>query len=216
MLAFARFLADQSGSEWDRNYIDLDHPIQKRIRNVVAAMCDLPEDQIAIGVDGCSAPNFAIPLRNAALGFARLSNPQQGGVNPLQRDAACRTIFDAMISHPDMVAGPGKFDTRLMEVTSGRMVSKGGAEGYQCIGIRAGALSPNSPGLGIALKIADGDSRGKVRAAVTLEVLHQLGAITENELVALAEFGPTFDLFNWRQLLVGKAYPVLELQIGAG
>ena len=216
MLAFARYLATQSGGEWDRNYIDFNHPIQQRIRNVIAAMCDLPQDQIAMGVDGCSAPNFAIPLRNAALGFARLSDPWAGDVFPPERAAACGTVFDAMTSNPEMVAGPGKFDTRLMEATSGRMISKGGAEGYQCVGIRAGALSPNSPGLGIALKIADGDSRGKARAAVTLEVLRQLGAITDDEFVALAAFGPTFDLFNWRQLLVGKAYPVLELQIGTG
>jgi L-asparaginase II len=98
-----------------------------------------------------------------------------------------------------------------MEVGGGRILSKGGAEGYQGVGLMPGALGPNSPALGIALKIADGDARNKVRAAVTLEVLSQLGALAPAELAALSDFGPRFPQFNWRSIVVGQAYPIFKL-----
>jgi L-asparaginase II len=175
-------------------------------------MCCLPVAEIGIGTDGCSAPNFAMPLFHAAWGYARLCDPVTSGVEPQARREACQTITAAMSSHPDMVSGHGHFDTRLMEQTQGRLVSKGGAEGYQSIGLQPGAIHPGSPALGIAIKIADGDARGKVRAAVGLEVLHQVGALSEDELHALSSFGPVFPILNWRKLKVGQASPTFQLE----
>ena len=190
------------------DYINPEHPIQKRILQTFSEMCDVKPEDVAIGIDGCSAPVFAIPLRNAALGYARLCDP--GGLAP-ERAAACRTIIDAMSTHPEMVSGPGKFDTRLMEVAKGKIVSKGGAEGYQHIGVMPGAMAP-SPGLGIAIKISDGDLRGRARPAVVLEILRQLGVLTSAELEELADLGPTFEIRNYRKVLIGKAYPVFAIK----
>jgi L-asparaginase II len=208
MVAFARMLGLPYGLE-NHPYIAMDHPIQKQILKTFAEMCSLPVNAVRMGVDGCSAPNFAVPLRNAALGFARLSDPAQLSES---RGEACQKIFKAMTTYPVMVGGPGSFDTSLMQATSGKIVCKGGAEGYQAMGIRAGTLGPGSPGLGITLKVSDGDDRGRVRPAVALEILRQLGAITAEEIDALTNYGPTFDLFNWRKVLVGKAYPCFELK----
>ena len=195
----------------DLPYIDPSHPLQQEILNTFAEMCQIPVEQVAGGIDGCSAPNFAVPLRVAALGFARLSDPQAGNVQPAARAAACRTITAAMMSHPDMVGGPGRFDTRLMQITQGRMVSKGGAEAFQGIGLMPGTLGPGSPAVGIALKIADGDNRQMVRAAVSLEVLRQLGALSASEQAALSDIGPCLPRHNWRKIEVGSAYPVFHL-----
>jgi L-asparaginase II len=74
-----------------------------------------------------------------------------------------------------------------------------------------GALSPGSPAVGIAIKIADGDDRRIVREAVTLEILRQLGALTESELEAMSAFGPQSQRFNWRKVVVGEAYPAFRL-----
>jgi L-asparaginase II len=191
------------------DYINPSHPVQQEILQTFAEMCVLPPEQIRHGTDGCSAPNFAVPLRSAALAFARLADPE--GLPPA-RAAACRTITTAMTSHPDMVGGPDSFDTMLMQATGGRIVCKGGAEGYQVLGLLPGACGPDSPALGIALKISEGDQRGQVRQAVTLEVLRQLGAITPAELEALAKFGPSYQLYNWRKLLVGEARTCFQLQ----
>jgi L-asparaginase II len=212
MLSYVR-LKQQLGEQLPRvDYIDLAHPVQKEILSTFAEMCDLPVDQVHIGIDGCSAPNFAVPLRNAALAFARLCDPESGAVHPSERAQACRIITSAMMESPIMVGGPGRFDTVLMQTAGGKIVSKAGAEAYQALGLMPGALGPGSPALGIALKIADGDDRRKVRTAVALEVLRQLGALSKGELEQLAEFGPTYKLYNWRKIMVGQAYPTFRLE----
>jgi L-asparaginase II len=215
MVAFSRMLAEKDPERASNlPYIDFKHPIQVEIRRAFAEMCALPVDGVAMGIDGCSAPNFAVPLHNAAHAFARLCDPQAGQVESPERAIACATVTSAMMSNPDMVAGFGRFDTRLMQVAAGRMVSKGGAEGYQGIGLMPGALGLGSPALGIAFKVADGDARQKVRPAVALEILRQLGALSPDELIALAEFGPTFPVPNWRKIIIGQAYPLFTLQHG--
>lgn len=210
MLAFTRLALTQA--EGGQPYIDPEHPIQQIIRQTFAEMCALPVEQVHVGIDGCSAPNFAVPLRNAALAFARLCDPEAGQVAPPARQEACRTITAAMMSHPDMVAGPERLDTCLMETCRGRLVSKGGAEAFHGIGLMPGALGAGSPAMGIALKIADGDGRKRVVEAVVLEVLRQLGVLSAAELTSLAAFGPTFPVYNWRKLEVGRGYPAFELE----
>jgi L-asparaginase II len=201
------------------NYLDLGHPIQQVILATVAQMCGLPVDQVELGTDGCSAPNFAMPLYHAALGFARLCDARS--MAP-ERASACRRIVAAMMANPVMVSGKGCFDTRLMETCEGRLVAKGGAEGYYALGILPAALGHSSPGVGIALKIADGDlsirkangdSYNRVRPAVMLEILRQMGYIGQKELEALgADFAPTRQVLNLRKLVTGEARTVFSLQ----
>ena len=116
-----------------------------------------------------------------------------------------------MTASPLMVGGPGRFDTRLMELTRGSIVSKSGAEAYQGMGLMPGVLGPGSPGVGIALKISDGDDRKKVRTAVTIEVLRQLGVLSIQEMSVLADLGPEYPVENWRKIVVGRAHPTFTL-----
>ena len=190
------------------DYINPGHPVQQSILQAFAEMCGLEASQVDVGIDGCSAPNFAVPLRNAAYAYARLCDPS--GLPPA-RAQACRRISAAMTGNPFMVAGPARFDTNLMEIASGRLLAKGGAEGYQGIGLLPGALGPGSPALGIAFKVSDGDLGGRACSLASLEILRQLGAITKQELEALASFGPRA-LTNWRQITVGQLRPAFTLQ----
>jgi L-asparaginase II len=182
------------------DYINIKHPVQQSILKTFAEMAGLPVDKVVLGTDGCSAPNFAVPLRHAALAYARLCDP--GQLSP-ERASACRRITHAMMGNPDMVGGPGRFDTVIMELLGGRLLAKAGAEGYQGIGVMPGALGPGSPALGIALKISDGDSGGRARPCVAIEVLRQLGVISPREVEALAAFGPQ-RLYNYRKIQVGE------------
>jgi L-asparaginase II len=199
------------------DYINPEHPIQKTILETVAEMCQLAVEQVEVAIDGCSAPNFALPLYNAALGYARLCDPR--GLT-VERSTACRRITQSMMANPWMVGGPGRFDTRLMEVCSGRVVAKGGAEGYMAMGLTAGALGGDSAGVGIALKISDGDAENRtrpdpnsrVRPAVSLEILRQMNYLTDKELEALAEFGPLRPVANWRKIEVGQGRPAFTLK----
>lgn len=207
MLAHARLRGLPLG-----NYLDLDHPVQASILQAFAEMCGMEPGQVVLGIDGCSAPNFAVPLQKAALGYARLADPQ--GCSP-ERSAACGRIFQAMTSHPDMVAGPDRFDTLLMQTItrrgSGRIVVKGGAEGYQAIGLQPGVLGAGSPGVGIAFKVSDGDAGGRARPVATLEILRRLGAISQVELDALSRFARR-PIYNQRTLQVGEIRPAFELR----
>ena len=212
MLAYARMrglpIAD---------YINPEHPVQKTILETFSEMCGMEPERVEIGTDGCSSPNFAIPLSNAALGFARLCDPRSLSQ---ERAAACRRITSAMMTNPVMVSGAGRFDTRMMEVCCRRILAKGGAEGYMAMGILAGALGAESPGIGIVFKVADGDLavreadggfRNRVRPAMALEILKQLGYVSEKELEALAEFGPVRPVTNARRIVVGESHPAFSL-----
>jgi L-asparaginase II len=210
MLALARFLGLPLS-----DYIDPGHPVQERILNALSEMCAIEPERIALGIDGCSVPTFAIPLRAAATGYARLADPS--GLLPA-RAAACRRIFGAMASHPFLVAGPGRFDTLLIEAGRGRVVAKGGAEGYHGIALAPGAAGPGSPALGIALKVSDGDQGRpsdsppgqRAGARAVLAVLEALGAL-EEERRQLDGFKER-RLTNWRGLEVGEIRACLRLE----
>ena len=200
------------------DYISPEHPIQKSILEAVSEMCGMEAGRVEVGTDGCTAPNFAVPLSNAALGFARLCDPRSLSQ---ERAAACRRITSAMMANPVMVSGAGRFDTRVMEVCAKRILVKGGAEGYLAMGVMPGALGAESPGIGIVFKVSDGDLsardadgffRNRVRPAMALEILKQFGYVSESELEALAEFGPVRPVTNARKIVVGEAHPVFTLK----
>jgi L-asparaginase II len=197
------------------NYLDPSHPIQQDILAVISEMCGIEKEDIELGVDGCSAPNFALPLFNAALGMARLCDPR--GLNET-RAVACKKVTAAMTAYPEMVANHGEFDTELMKAGAGKIVTKRGAEGFQIVGLMPGVYGEN--GVGIAMKIVDGDaahmdnelvSSNRVRPAVAIEILRQLNALDESQLKALSGFGPSKELTNYAGLHTGESHPVFDL-----
>jgi L-asparaginase II len=200
------------------NYLDIEHPVQQDILEAFAAMCGLRPDQVELGIDGCSAPNFAAPLANTALGMARLCDPR--GLSD-ERSTACGQITTAMTSYPEMVSGFGEFDCELMRAFDGQVVTKRGAEGFQIMGLMPGLLSAGSPGIGIAYKVSDGDASRlsmdlraatRVRPAVALEILSQLGALSAERAQALSSFGPVKQVTNHRGTVTGESRPVFTLQ----
>jgi L-asparaginase II len=222
MLAYAQMIEAPL-----ENYLALQHPVQKAILSVFSQICNIPAESVVIGTDGCSAPNFAVPLENVAAAFARLCDPQSSNPQlPLACIRACQTVSKAMQTYPDMVAGPKRFDTQLMRTanTSGSvLISKGGAEGYQAIGLFPGSLGLGSPGIGIAFKISDGDLKGHghpngepyghAKPAVAIEILRQLGLTLKEE--SLLDYGPGFQIRNWRNLPVGNGRTCFKLSIRA-
>lgn len=144
------------------SYLDPAHPLQQAIRRELAHLLGCGEDELAIGTDGCSAPNHALPLARLAYLYARLATHRQDA----PQAAALGELFDAMSMHPEMVAGEARADLILMRAGAGDWVAKGGAEGVQALGIR-------SRGWGIALKVADGSVRALKLALAAL--MEQLG-----------------------------------------
>jgi len=197
------------------NYLELDHPIQQDILAALCEMCGIEREKVEIGIDGCSAPNFAMPLYNAALGMARLCDPRDLGET---RAEACKKITSAMTTHPEMISNHGEFDCELMKTGGGKILTKRGAEGFQIVGLLP--ETPDSLGIGIAFKVVDGDasrlndaleSSSRVRPAVTLEILHQLDRLSETQLRSLEKFGPGKDIKNYAGIVTGRSYPVFKL-----
>ena len=125
-----------------------------------------------------------------------------------------------MTSYPEMVSGYGEFDEQLMRAGEGKIVCKRGAEGYQLIGVLPGIISADAPGVGIALKVSDGDaarmgidleSSTRVRPPVTIGILRQLGALSSKQEQSLAVFGPEKSITNHRGIVTGESHPVFKL-----
>jgi len=180
-------------------YLDTHQPVQGEILQAFSAMVGINEAEVELGTDGCSAPNFAIPLPAAALGYARLMDPS--GLDAARADA-CRRITHAMLSNPDMVAGIGEFDTELMQAASGNILSKRGAEGYQALGISA-ATWPGGGAAGIVLKVHDGDGSKRARSVTCMTILRVLNLIIPEAQERLARFDQR-PLSNFRQIEVGR------------
>lgn len=144
MLAHAAMIGVPSAG-----YIHIDHPIQKRIAQTMSEMCEVDYDTCSWSPDGCSAPTWAIPLDNLALAFAKFADPS--GLAPV-RQRACRTLFDAVVRHPFMVAGTGRYCTNMMGILGEKVFLKVGAEGVYIAAIPELKLA-------IALKCLDGATR---------------------------------------------------------
>ena len=173
-----------------RSYLDPDAPVQVRIRNTVQRFCGA--DAIVAGTDGCSAPNFALPLRRLAQVYCRLASDDAPEL---------RALYYAMTRHPDLVSGTARTDLTLMRLGRGDWVTKIGADGMQALGIR-------SLGLGIAIRVANADSSA-VRV-VTAEALHQLGLLDNPDRTAFGRhFRPL--LRNARGTVTGRTLPLFQL-----
>ena len=139
-------------------YAELTSRIQQENLANVALFGGIPKERIAAGRDGCAVPTFAVPLRALATAIGRFAVPE--GL-PDSKAAAARRLWDVVQEHPTMVAGPERFDTRIIRAGKGRLFSKEGAEAVQVIGVR-------EEGLGIAIKIADGGQRAAQAVAAAL------------------------------------------------
>ena len=148
-----------------QGYIKPDHPVQQRVSRAIEDMTGADLSAVPCSADGCGIPVFAIPLISLARGMASMIAPTTGGE---ERMASTHRVLEAMAHHPRMVAGAGRFDTRVMEATDGEILVKGGADGVHI------AMVP-SAGLGIALKIDDGAIKASEQAMGF--VLDQLGLL---------------------------------------
>ncbi len=170
------------------DYIELDHPVQKAVREAFEDVTG--EVSPGYGIDGCSAPNFAGSLHGLARAMAFFATAPEGG-NP--RERAAYRLSRAMAAFPEQVAGEGRSCTELMRAMGGRVAIKTGAEAVFV------AIIPEKR-LGVALKIVDGASRASEAAIagllVRLGVLEAEHPATRKRLNALQH--------NWRGFETGE------------
>lgn len=196
MLVLAKFL----GASLE-DYVSPEHPVQKLIRQTIAEMAGAQPQDIKVGIDGCGAPAFLLSLEKMALAYARLARPEGLRVGlSAERASAAQRITGAIEKFPEMVAGPGRFTTDLIETCGGKLFAKGGALGVFCVGVP-------EKGLGMALKIDDGS--GPAYYPLVVEILRRLEVLDEEELAALESYRRPL-IKNWRGEVVGEVVPRLD------
>ena len=187
----AGFLMQNRHLRGDADYVDPAHPVQRAVRAAFEEVTEAPAP--TYGIDGCSAPNFATPLRALAGAMGRFAGAREDG------DARARAMValrQAMVAHPDLVAGEGRACTELMRAMGGQVAIKTGAEAVFV------AILPKQ-GLGIALKIADGSVRASEAAIAAMLV--QLGVLAADHPATLRFLGPQT---NRRGIVTGHVGPM--------
>jgi L-asparaginase II len=172
-----------------------DHPVQQAVARALGELSG-ETGTLPWGIDGCAAPNFALPLVAFARALAKFAAPQSLAA---ARARAAERIVGAMIAHPELVAGTGRPCTILMRACSGRAALKTGAEGVYA------AIIPGS-GLGIALKIDDG--AGRAAETTIASLLDQLGLLGDDKAAREIIRAP---VVNTRGTIVGERRPAAAL-----
>jgi L-asparaginase II len=208
------FLVLAKLNEWPLDgYWEPEHPAQRAYAAAIAAMFGVRADKLVTGVDGCGILTYAFRLREVAEAYAVLADPTALPASDPRSVLAADlvTVRDAMISHPEMVAGSrDRLDTSLMKAADGGIVSKSGMEGLRGVGILPGVRGDGVGATGVAVKIEDGDSGDRATYAATVEALRQIGALDGQALRSLARYHRPPSLDPHGQV-VAEAIPEFEL-----
>jgi L-asparaginase II len=188
-------------------YHQPENPVQLAVGKTIAKFSDIAVEDLVVAIDGCAVPVFGITVKAMALAYARLVSP------PLSFDEAtrnaCSRVVRVMNVYPELIGGTSdRLDTEIMKATPERVVSKVGAEGVYTAGVNPCEEWPR--GLGLALKIEDGDDR-RARPTVVVEVLNQLGVLRDESLEAVARYA-FFPVLNRPGDLVGEIRAEFELK----
>jgi len=186
--------------QYVRGYTQPDHPVMREVANALQSSTGYDLANTPRGTDGCSIPTYAIPLRHLAHAFARVGTGV--GLSPDHARAAQR-LRRAVAKAPFMVAGTGRFDTRVMERLGERVFCKVGAEAVFC------AALPGA-GLGVAIKIDDGNNARAAEVAMAA-VIESFVALDDDEAQLMRSLSDA-SLKNWNGIEVGRlvAAPVLR------
>jgi L-asparaginase II len=183
-----------------RGYIKPEHPVMREVTAALQAATGYDLSNTPQGTDGCSIPTFAIPLRHLAHAFARVGTGT--GLNA-GHAAAARRLRSAVASAPYLVAGQGRFDTRVMERLGARVFCKVGAEGVFC------AALPER-GLGVAIKIDDGNN-ARAAEVVMAAVIEAFVTLDDGDATFMRSLSDA-EMRNWNGIEVGRlvATPILR------
>jgi L-asparaginase II len=188
-------------------YYKPEHPVQLAIGKTIAQFSDVPVEDLAVATDGCAVPVFGMTVKAMALAYARLVSPPPSFDEATRH--ACGRIVRVMNAYPELIGGTSdRLDTEIMKAVPGRLVSKVGAEGVYTAGVNPCAEWPR--GLGLALKIEDGDDR-RARPTVVIEALRQLGMLRGESLEEVARYA-FFPVLNRPGEVVGEVRAEFELK----
>jgi len=187
------------------SYLEPEHPLQQRIKGVIAEVCRVAPGDLKLATDGCSVPTFGVSIAAMATAFATLAAPNNAPSGcGLEHVPALTCLREAMCAHPENVGGSSdRLDTDLMKLSKGAMVAKSGAEGLLCVGIPEHEI-------GIAIRVADGSYRA--HAVAIEQVLSQLD-LAGSSLIAAMNEQWDHRIFNHNKRLVGEIRAAFTLKV---
>ena len=186
--------------QYARGYIGPDHPVMREVSAALQAATGHDLSSTPRGTDGCSMPTYGIPLRKLALAFARVGT----GIGLREGHArAAKRLRQAVARAPFMVAGTGRFDTRVMQRLGERVFCKVGAEAVYC------AALPQR-GLGVAIKIDDGNN-ARAAEVVMAAVVEAFITLDDGDAELMHSLSHPL-LKNWNGIEVGQMRPAQALQ----
>ncbi len=201
------FMAEAGGSDTDRRsflsgYVKPGHPVMREVTAALQSTTGYDLARAAVGTDGCSIPTYAVPLRHLARAFARIGTGV--GLATGHQRAALR-LRAAVAAAPYMVAGSGRFDSRVMTLLGERVFCKVGAEGVYCAALPA-------LGLGVAIKMDDGNT-ARAGEVVMAALIGRLLTLSDAERTFIDELAD-LKLSNWNGIEVGRLRASTALRAG--
>jgi len=180
-----------------KNYLDFNHPYQKLIRNSLENITKYKITKKQVGIDGCSAPQYAFPLQNLSTSMVNLIKNYMGNED---FSTSIKLLLDSILKYPQLIGGSKKFDSELMRITKGKIFSKGGAEGVLL-------FAHKEKKIGGVIKIIDGNERALPSA--TTEIFKKLSLVTKNEQQKLSDWNNQ-QIYNHAKIKVGRIYSQLK------
>ena len=180
-----------------KNYLGFNHPYQKLIRNSLENITKYKIKKKQVGIDGCSAPQYAFPLQNLSTSMVNLIKNYIGNED---LSTSIKLLLDSILKYPQLIGGSKKFDSELMRITKGKIFSKGGAEGVLL-------FAHKEKKIGGVIKIIDGNERALPSA--TTEIFKKLSLVTKNEQQKLSDWNNQ-KIYNHAKIKVGRIYAQLK------
>ena len=180
-----------------KNYLDFNHPYQKLIRNSLENITKYKITKKQVGIDGCSAPQYAFPLQNLSTSMVNLIKNYIGNED---FSTSIKLLLDSILKYPQLIGGSKKFDSELMRITKGKIFSKGVAEGVLL-------FAHKEKKIGGVIKIIDGNERALPSA--TTEIFKKLSLVTKNEQQKLSDWNNQ-KIYNHAKIKVGRIYAQLK------
>ena len=180
-----------------KNYLDFNHPYQKLIRNSLENITKYKITKKQVGIDGCSAPQYAFPLQNLSTSMVNLIKNYMGNED---FSTSIKLLLDSILKYPQLIGGSKKFDSEIMRITKGKIFSKGGAEGVL-------PFAHKEKKIGGVIKIIDGNERALPSA--TTEIFKKLSLVTKNEQQKLSDWNNQ-QIYNHAKIKVGRIYSQLK------
>ena len=192
-LALAKFLDAPL-----ENYLSPEHPVQVLVREAITDLCQIPPREMVWGIDGCSAPNYGMPLRNLAIGFLGLTLEHPD--HP-KRTTACKRVIQAVSTFPFMVAGTDRYCTDMMNICAPQIIGKLGAAGIYCLAFPEHKI-------GVAIKMEDGATGPQYN--VVQKLISEVRMNSKSKLEPLEKYYQT-PIHNYNGMLTGHQAAKFEL-----